>query len=168
MDVNIGMAQKLTSPNPFALVSTVRPDGGANLMALSWWTYASNRPPMVTVCLSKKGWSGELIQETGKFGLNIVDESLAEAAFSCGTCSGRKVDKPTVFGIEMQMGETLQVPVVKASKVSMECRLVSVTEASDHNLYLGEVVATYFDPECRQLYAWDGYAGLSALKDKGE
>lgn len=69
MAVNIGAVQKLTSPNPFARVSTLRPDGGANLMALSWWTFASNHPPLVAVALSKKGWSGELITENGEFGL---------------------------------------------------------------------------------------------------
>lgn len=163
MAVNIGAVQKLTSPNPFALVSTLRPDGGANLMALSWWTFVSNHPPMVAVALSKKGWSGELIAENGEFGLNIVDESLAKAAFSCGTCSGRAVDKPTEFGVELCPPEAIKTPLVKESKISMECRLISTTEASDHNLFLAEVVAVRMNEDAKQLYAWEGYKELRPI-----
>jgi len=163
MAVNIGAVQKLTSPNPFALVSTMRPDGGANLMALSWWTFVSNHPPMVAVALSKKGWSGELITANGEFGLNIVDESLAKAAFSCGTCSGRKVDKPAEFGIELCQGELIKTPLVLKSRISMECRLVSTADASDHNLFLAEVVAVRCSEEGKQLYAWEGYKELRPI-----
>ncbi len=68
MAVNIGAVQKLTSPNPFALVSVSKPDGTTNLMALSWWTYVSNHPATIAVCLSKKGYTGELIRKTGSSG----------------------------------------------------------------------------------------------------
>ena len=84
----IGHAQKLTAPAPFGLLSTKKPDGGTNLMAISWWTYLSNHPPMLGVCLSKKGLSGSLIEENGEFGLSIVGEGLKDAALRCGSCSG--------------------------------------------------------------------------------
>ena len=83
-DITIGQAQRLTAPCPFALLSTLRPDGGTNLMAVSWWSYLSNRPPMLGVCLSKKGLSGELIHASGEFALSIVDASLRDAALRCG------------------------------------------------------------------------------------
>ena len=53
--MTIGQAQKLTSPNPFALLSVRKNDGTTNVMAVSWWNYASNHPATVTVCLSSKG-----------------------------------------------------------------------------------------------------------------
>ena len=78
--MTIGQAQKLTSPNPFALLSVRKNDGTTNVMAVSWWNYASNHPATVTVCLSSKGYSGQCIRESGAFGLNIVGEPLKEAA----------------------------------------------------------------------------------------
>jgi len=69
--MTIGQAQKLTSPNPFALLSVRKNDGTTNVMAVSWWNYASNHPATVTVCLSSKGYSGQCIRESGAFGLNI-------------------------------------------------------------------------------------------------
>ena len=83
-NISIGQAQRLTAPAPFGLLSVRRNDGGTNLMAVSWWTYLSNHPPMLGVCLSKKGLSGSLITESGEFALSIVGENLREAALNCG------------------------------------------------------------------------------------
>lgn len=78
--ITAAQAQRLTAPSPFALLSSLKEDGSTNLMAVSWWTFLSNRPPMIGVCLGKKGASGKLIQSTGEFALNIVGEELKEAA----------------------------------------------------------------------------------------
>ena len=36
--INLAQASALTSSNPVTVVCTERPDGGANLAAVSWWT----------------------------------------------------------------------------------------------------------------------------------
>ena len=163
MAVNIGKIQKLTSPNPFALISAKKADGTTNLMAVSWWTYVSNNPASVAVCLSKKGFTGELIRSNQEFGLNIVDESLKESAFLCGTCSGRTENKPEKYHIELTDADMISPRLVKAHKVAMECRLVSMTEAFDHTIYLAEVVEAHFNPDTRQLYAVNGYSALDTV-----
>ena len=66
-----GQAQRLTAPCPFGLVSTVKEDGSTNLMAVSWWCFLSNHPPMLGVCLSKKGLTGSLIEKNGEFTVNV-------------------------------------------------------------------------------------------------
>ena len=163
MTVNIGAVQKLTSPNPFALVSARKPDGTTNLMALSWWTYVSNHPATVAVCLSKKGYTGELIRQNREFGLNIVDESLKEAAFACGTCSGRTENKTEKFNIALFDANVIATQLVKAHRVAMECKLTQVVEVADHCMYIAEVVEIHSDPEKKQLFAMNGYARLSTL-----
>ena len=47
--------QKMVSPNPFGLLTALKPDGTTNIMAVSWWSFVSNHPAMVAVCLSNKG-----------------------------------------------------------------------------------------------------------------
>jgi flavin reductase (DIM6/NTAB) family NADH-FMN oxidoreductase RutF len=163
MAVNIGAVQKLTSPNPFALVSTKKPDGTTNLMALSWWTYVSNHPAAIAVCVSKKGYTGELIRENEEFGLNIVDESLKEAAFACGTCSGRAENKPEKFGIELMDGTTMETKLVKAHRVALECALANAVEVSDHFIYIAEVTEAHSNPDKQQLFAMNGYAVLGTI-----
>jgi len=66
-------------------VSTKKPNGKTNLMALSWWTFVSNNPATIAVSINKKAFSHELIYMNKEFGLNIVDESLKISAFLCGT-----------------------------------------------------------------------------------
>ena len=163
MTVNIGAIQKLTSPNPFALVSSTKADGATNLAAVSWWTYVSNHPASVAVCLSKKGFTGELIRENGDFGLSIVDESLKDSAFLCGTCSGRTENKPDKYGIDLMDATVISTKLVRAHKVAMECRLVSITEAFDHIIYVAEVIQAHVNAECRQLYAVNGYSALDTV-----
>ena len=160
---NISYAQKLTSPNPFALVSTKKPDGSTNLMALSWWTYASNHPATIAIFISKKGYSHDLILENKEFGLNIVDESLKEAAFLCGTCSGRNVNKPEQFKIALIEPVEIRTKLVEAHKVAFECKLVGSAEAADHKIFIGEVMAFHNNPERKHLYAIDGYSRLDTV-----
>lgn len=162
-DITIGQAQRLTAPSPFGLLSTLKDDGSTNLMAVSWWTYLTNHPPMIGVCLSKKGYSGSLIEKNGEFALSIVGEELREKAKKCGTCSGRTIDKANEFGIETEKTAVIAPESVCGSRVVFECRLSGTAEAGDHVLYMGEVVALHGDPEVKQLFAFDGYSRLDTV-----
>ena len=162
-ELTIGQAQRLTAPAPFALLSVRQDDGRDNLMAVSWWTYLSNHPPMLGVCLSKKGLSGSLIEKRGCFTLSLVGDKLREAALACGRCSGREHDKAAEFGIPLEAATTIPASFVPDSRVVYECRLVSQSEAGDHVFYLAEIVASHGDAETKALYAFDGYARLATI-----
>ena len=162
-EIPIGKAQRLTAPAPFALLSTRKPDGSTNLMAISWWTYLSNHPPMLGVCLSKKGLSGSLIHDNGEFGLSIVGQELRESALRCGTCSGRTIDKAAEFSIPLTDPVSISTPLVEGSRVLFECRLKDELEAGDHMIYTAEIVAVRGDEDVRQLFAWDGYGRLDPV-----
>ena len=156
-------AQKLSAPNPFALVVTADQEGKPNLMALSWWTYVANNPPIIAACLSNRGYSGELIAQSGEFSLCLPDETLKEAAFLCGTCSGREVDKAGKFGIELTPSAVIRPMLVKRSCAAMECRLESAVPAGDHTIYIARVEAAYAGESKKHLMAVDGYARLEAF-----
>ncbi len=165
LELKIGQAQRLTAPAPFGLLSVLREDGGTNLMAVSWWTYLSNRPPMLGVCLSKKGLSGSLIEARGEFGLSIVGESLREAALRCGGYSGRTTDKAAAFGIVLTEPAVIATPLVANSRVCFECRLKESVEAGDHVFYLAEIAAVRGDDSVPGLFAFDGYSRLDTVSD---
>lgn len=162
-EITLGQAQRLTAPAPFALLSARRADGSDNLMAVSWWTYLSNHPPMLGVCLSKKGLSGSLIERSGVFTLSIVGEQLRDAALACGRCSGRDHDKAAEFGIPLEAASAIPASLVSGSRAAFECRLVSTAEAGDHVFYLAEILACRGDAEVKSLFAWDGYARLDTV-----
>ena len=156
-------AQRLASPAPFALLTAKKEDGKTNLMAVSWWTFLSNHPPMLGVCLSKKGLSGSLIEKNGEFALNLVGPACRESAFRCGTCSGRTVDKAEEFRIPLEEAQAIGAQVVSESRAVFECRLFSSAEAGDHTFYIAEIIAAQGDGSVEQLYAFEGYKRLDTL-----
>jgi flavin reductase (DIM6/NTAB) family NADH-FMN oxidoreductase RutF len=157
-------AQRLTSPNPFCLVTSLKEDGQTNLMALSWWTYVSNNPPTVAVCLSQKSYSVDLIRENGEFGLCIVDGSLKESAFKCGTRSGRGLDKAQAFGIELFDAVEIKPRLVKAYKIALECGVIKTVPVQDHVMCVGEVKKVHLNPGASQLFSFEGYRLLDTLE----
>lgn len=161
-EITIGVAQKLTSPNPFALLTVRKPDGVTNIMAVSWWTYTSNHPASLAVCLSKKGYSGSCIQEEKRFTVNIAPEVLRESAFCCGGCSGRDHDKAAELGIALAQDEN-GLCYVDGSRVTFFCRLTESVEAADHVLYLAEIEKIYGDADVAGLYAYNGYGKLDTV-----
>lgn len=161
--IDIRTAQKLTAPNPFCLLSTLKPDGTTNLMALSWWTYVSNQPPTVAVCLSNKGFSGTCIRETGQFGLSLVGEALRERAFQAGTRSGRTADKAAELGIPLMKLDGFGPMLVSGSRVCFACRLIESHMAGDHTLFMGEVIRILGDPSVQAVYACEGYGTLRTV-----
>ncbi len=162
-ELTLGQAQRLTAPAPFALLCVRKADGSDNLMAVSWWTYLSNHPPMLGVCLSKKGLSGSLIERGGVFTLSVVGEQLQDAALQCGRCSGREHDKAREFGIPLEKASAVEASLVSDSRAAFECRLADQIEAGDHVFYLAEILACRGDAEIKQLFAFDGYARLGTV-----
>ncbi len=160
MDVSLSQAQMLTSPNPFCLVGSLTKKGTTNLMAVSWWTYLSNRPASIAVCINAKAYTNQRIKETGEFSVCVADESLAKAAMQCGTTSGRTVDKAAVYGIELTPSLEIAPALVKKSRVAMECRTMQCVPLSDHDLFIAEVVALRTNASYRALFATKGYGEL--------
>ena len=161
MAAEIGKFEKISSPNPFALITSKKEDGTTNIMALSWWTYCANKPvPTIAICLSSRGFSGQLIQKTGEFGLSLPDESIAQAAMMCGRCSGRDVNKPEEFGIELMDSVTMKTKLIAKSQAAMECKVVQVLPVQDHLMFIAQVQETHFRDAYRHVSSVDGYAKL--------
>lgn len=163
VNINISQAQRMSAPCPFALLGTKSAEGTANFMAVSWWTYLSNHPPMLGVCLSNKGYSGGVIKEQKEFSLCLVGEQMRAAALECGRCSGRTVDKIQRFGIETMPASVIGAPLVSNSRVCFECRLTDALAVGDHTFFAAEIVAVHGDDTTPQLFAFDGYSRLGTI-----
>ena len=162
-DISFQEAQALSSPNPFGLVVSADANGNPNLMAISWWTYASNKPPALIICVSSHCYTGELIEEGGEFTLCLVDEALSESAFACGTCSGRTVNKPEKFAIPLEPSAKVATPYVSDSRIAFECKVVKRVQAGDHIVFIAEVAAVHADGSKKHLYSLEGYGKLDTV-----
>ena len=164
--INISEAQKITSPNPFALITTLKDDGKTNIMALSWWTYLCNNPPKIGICTGDKGLTGSLIRKSGEFCLCIPETCLKEAAFACGCVSGRDEDKAEKFGIELVPSETVAPESVRDSVLVMECKLSESVSVGNHTFYIADVCSIRGDKDKSPLFAAEGYRSLSEFEAK--
>ena len=162
--MTLPQASRLTASNPGTIACTQKGDSSTNLATVSWWTYLSYNPDMVAFAMAKTSYSGERVRETGKVVLTIPGASLAEAALSCGSTTGRDTDKASQFGVELTSleGSEIQIPV--HSRVAIQCALKEYHEAGDHYLYICTVEQVCGDLAEEALFAWNGYSKLAPAK----
>jgi flavin reductase (DIM6/NTAB) family NADH-FMN oxidoreductase RutF len=146
-------AVTLASPFPYALVVTVDEHGKPNIMGASWWTFTSARPWMVAVAIGHSRYTHQCLEYCREFVLCFPSEEQAEAAWLCGTKSGRTTDKFDRGGFIALNAKFVKPPIIQGSTVALECKVINQLECGDHTLYNGEVLASYGNPDrSRHLY----------------
>jgi len=100
-------------------------------------------PQYVTFGLSKAHYTNQGVIEHKEFSVNIPGEDLMVETDYAGLVSGRNTDKSGLF--ETFKGELEYAPLIKACPVCMECRLHETLDFKTHDIFVGEIVATYAD-----------------------
>jgi flavin reductase (DIM6/NTAB) family NADH-FMN oxidoreductase RutF len=75
-----------------------------------------------------------------------------------GLVSGGKTDKSAVF--ETFFGELKTAPLIQNCPLSMECKLYDTYELKTHDVFIGEIAATYAD----EAVLTDGKVDLAKVK----
>ena len=116
-----------------------------NIMTAAWTGIVSSEPAMTYVSIRPSRYSHQLIKESGEFVINLTTLPLVTAADFCGVKSGRETDK--FKEMELTPGACSQVscPQIMESPVSIECKVVSVTNYGSHDMFLAEIVAVNVD-----------------------
>lgn len=135
----------LIYPLPVALVTCLDPNGGSNIVTVSWIMNVCASPPLVAISLRRHRFSTQIIQETGEFGVNIPSSNLTYEVDLCGTLSGMDVEKLRIAGLTEMKAEKIQAPLLLECPVNMECRTQQVIPLGTHILFLGEVLALYIE-----------------------
>ena len=134
----------MLNPVPVVLVSCGEKEHpeNKNLVTAAWAGTVNSDPPMVSVSLRKSRYSHGLIESSGEFVVNLVDEGLAKATDFCGVRSGRDVDKAKEMGLALLPADGMETaPRVDGAPVSLSCRVRQVLPLGSHDMFLGEVVA---------------------------
>lgn len=133
----------MLNPTPVVLVSCGEKGNPANrdMVTVAWAGTVNSEPPMVSVSLRKERYSHDLIEGSGEFVVNLVDETLAKATDFCGVRSGRDTDKAKELGLAYLPAEGMETaPRVDGAPVSLSCKVKQVLELGSHDMFLGEVV----------------------------
>ena len=142
-------------PRPIAFVSTLSPDGVANLAPFSFFTAVCPKPPVVCFCNSirlrdsSKKDTLRNVEATGEFVINVVSEDFAEQMVACSGEYPADVSEFDVSGLTPIPSDLVKPPRVKESRVQMECRLLQVvtisTDPGGGSLVMGEVLRFHVD-----------------------
>jgi len=149
-------------PRPIAFVSTLSPEGVANLAPFSFFTVASANPPVLCFTASYREPRKDTlvnVRATGEFVVNIVSEEIAEKMNLTSGEYPYGVDEFAVSALTAVPSDLVRPPRVKESHVNMECRLLQTIEVSNQplggTLILGEVVRFHIDDEIVEEFRID-------------
>ena len=134
----------MLNPTPVVLVSCAEKNHPENkdMVTLAWAGTINSEPPMVSVSVRKERYSHDLIQGSGEFVVNLVDEDMCKAVDFCGVRRGRDVDKAAATGLRYCPAEGMNVaPAVEGAPASLSCKVLQVIELGSHEMFLGEIVA---------------------------
>ena len=134
-------------PSPAALISCVAPDGTPNLITLGeCFNISISQPVVVGIAIAPERYSYGLIQKAGEFAVNLPTADMVEVVDRVGCASGRKVgDKFAYVGLTPFPATKIKAPLIAECPINLECKLIDLIKAGDHDLFRGEVVAQHVD-----------------------
>ena len=97
----------------------------------------------ITLGMGKMHLTNEGIKKNRTFSVNLPSEDMVEVTDHVGMVSGRAEDKGALF--DVFFGKLDTAPMIEQCKVTMECRLIEHVDLQTHDLFVGEIVATYAD-----------------------
>jgi flavin reductase (DIM6/NTAB) family NADH-FMN oxidoreductase RutF len=99
----------------------------------SAFTSVSLTPPLVLVCVAKRGSAHDVVVNAELFGVSVLLEDQAWIAEKLGR-SG--VDRFR----DVPLRGAARVPLVEGALVQLECRRYATHEGGDHTILVGEVL----------------------------
>lgn len=134
----------LLYPCPVVLVTT-KHISVENVFTVSWIGIACSHPEFLSISVKPTRYSHRLIQESGLFTVNIIDENLLQIADYCGSVSGISHDKFAECGLKKTPGISIDVPMLEACPINIECVVEHTLALGGHDLIVGRVVSKMID-----------------------
>lgn len=113
----------------------------SNIITVAWTGVINTNPAMVYISIRPERYSYNIIKETGEFAINLTTKDLAYATDWCGVKTGAKVDKFKEMNLTKEKAKNINVPLIKESPVSVECKVVEIKELGSHHMFIAEVLS---------------------------
>lgn len=134
----------LLYPCPVLLV-TSKLDDIENVLTVSWTGIACSHPEYITIAIKPSRFSYSIIEKSGYFTANMIDEKLLNVADYCGTFSGKKHNKFKKCNLSITQGKLSNVPIINECPINIECKVEKIIELGSHNLFIGKVLDKLID-----------------------
>jgi flavin reductase (DIM6/NTAB) family NADH-FMN oxidoreductase RutF len=144
--VPLEKAYRLLNHGPTVLVSS-HFEGVDNVMAAAWACALDFAPPKLTVVLDKAVKTRELIEQSGRFVVQVPTVALLDLTNEVGSRSlAQHRDKLLDAGVALLRLAGDALPFVDGCSAWLECTLVPEPHnQASYDLFIGEVVAAWAD-----------------------
>jgi flavin reductase (DIM6/NTAB) family NADH-FMN oxidoreductase RutF len=147
--------QHAIAPRPICFASTIDKAGNINLSPFSFFNMFSSNPPVVIFSPARRVRDNttkhtlQNVLEVPEVVINIVDFDMVQQT-SLASCEfPREINEFLKTGFTPEPATLVQPPMVKESKVKMECRVMEVkplgAEGGAGNLVICEVLRMHID-----------------------
>ncbi len=151
------------------LVGSYDPAGKGNLMTIGWGSIGAIWGiPIWTVLVRPSRYTYACIEHSQCFTVNVPTEALTSACGTCGSKSGRTMDKFTMCKLTARRGERVKAPIVTECPIVYECQVVHSNDVQPaklageimsgayvsgdfHRVYYGKILAVHISPDAEKL-----------------
>ena len=142
----------IVAPRPIGWISTVSPDGVANLGPYSFFNAVSTRPHIVMFASEGEKDSAAYARETGEFVVNLATRDLAGKMNASSVDAPRGVCEFGYAGLTPVPSRLVRPPRVGEAPAALECKVTEILrprgldgEPSGCFMVMGEVVGVHID-----------------------
>ncbi len=134
----------LLAPLPAVLVTSGDMEN-SNIITIGWTGIVNTIPPKTYISVRKCRHSYGLIEQSREFVINLTTAEMIREVDYCGIYTGKKVDKFKKCGFTKEVASAVAAPLIGESPLSLECRVVEMTDLGTHVMFLADIVATDVD-----------------------
>ncbi len=132
-------------PVPAVMVSCKRPGEKTNIITVAWAGTICSDPAMVSISVRPDRYSHDIIEESGEFVINLVNEKLTRACDWCGVRSGKDFDKFKEMKLTEFKSDFLDTPSIDESPVNIYCKVKKIEKLGSHDMFIAEVTGVTVD-----------------------
>src|SRR5580692_6764311 len=148
--------QASVAPRPICLASTIDNAGQVNLSPFSFFNLFSTNPPILIFSPSRRvrdnttkhSWHNVL--EVPEVVINIVDYAMVQQTSLSSWDFPKEINEFVKAGFTEEPATLVRPPMVKESKVKIECRVIDTRPLGDQggagNLVICEALRMHIDP----------------------
>lgn len=147
--------QHAIAPRPVCFASTIDKAGNVNLSPFSFFNLFSSNPPIVIFSPARRvrdnttKHSLQNVSEVPEVVINIVDYDMVQQVSLASCDFPKEVNEFTKAGFTEQKATMVSPPMVKESKIKLECRVQEIkplgAEGGAGNLVICEVLCMHID-----------------------
>lgn len=166
--------QHVIAPRPICFASTIDKQGNINLSPFSFFNLFSSNPPIIIFSPSRRVRDNttkhtlQNVSEVPEVVVNIVTYDMVQQT-SLASCEfPKEVNEFDKSGFTMEKALHVKPPMVKESKVKLECKVIEIkslgTEGGAGNLVICEVMYMHIDDSLFEDLSIEGIKKMDQRK----